>query len=228
MIKASGARDIDAGTDRVDPGRTGIRHDDAGGAENRQAADYAQSCVEGLRRKRLAARNGKFDFGVGSAPSDQGSLGNGVGDHTARHRIDRRFAWRDWKSGERDRADTHSGAKDDAATERAEPHGRADECAMRYVGIVAGVLDHAGGRRVVIDARHGERKTRPLAARQRHLDRVGKFAGHERGESRLRRRGGASAGGPAPAQGALLFGHAVFFSPVIVTRHYERARLSLL
>ena len=37
-----------------------------------------------------------------------------------------------------------------------------------------------------------------------------------------------AAGGPAPAQGALLFRHPVFFSPVIATRHYERARLSLL
>ncbi len=232
MTKAGGARDIDAGTDRVDPGRAGIRHDDAGGTENRQAADNAEPCIEGLRRERFAARNGKFDLGVGSAPSDCGNLSDGVGDHAARHWIDCRLAWRNWKSRERHRADALTGPKNNAAAGRAEPHSRTDERAVRHVGIVAGVLDHAGGRRLVIHAGHGEGKARSLAAgqrhRQRHLDRVGKFAGHERGKSRLRRRGGASAGGPTPAQGALLFRHPVFFSPVIATRHYEQTRLSLL
>ena len=40
--EAGRARHVDAAMDRVDPGRAGIRHDDAGGAEDRQAADDAE------------------------------------------------------------------------------------------------------------------------------------------------------------------------------------------
>ena len=42
VVEARGAGDVDAAMDRVDPGRAGIGHDDAGGAEDRQAADDAE------------------------------------------------------------------------------------------------------------------------------------------------------------------------------------------
>ena len=58
-----------------------------------------------------------------------------------------------------------------------------------------------------------QRKARPLAARQRHFDRIGKFAGDKRGKCRLRRRRGAGAGGPASAQWAFLPLHAA--SPLV-------------
>ena len=62
---AGGARDIDAAMDRMDPGRAGIRHDDPGGAEDRQAADNAEPAVERLGGERCAAGNGDLDLGVG-------------------------------------------------------------------------------------------------------------------------------------------------------------------
>ena len=52
--KSGGARHVDALMDRGDPGRARIRHHDAGGAEDRQAADDAEPRVERLRRKPLA------------------------------------------------------------------------------------------------------------------------------------------------------------------------------
>ena len=80
----------------MDPGRTGIGHDDAGGAEDRQAADDAETAVERLRRKRFAAGNGNLDLDVnldaGGAAGRGGDLGDGVVDHAARHRIDGRLA----------------------------------------------------------------------------------------------------------------------------------------
>ena len=117
------------------------------------------------------------------------------------------------QAGARDRADAFAGAKCHASPGGADTNGGADQRAVGHVGIVAGVLDHAGRRRAFVLARHGERKARPLAARQCHLDRIGKLAGDERGEGRLRRRRGAGAGGPAPAQGRDLLGHSAPFAP---------------
>ena len=72
----------------MDPGRARIGHDDAGGAEDRQAADDAEPAVERLRRERFAAGNGDLDLGVGGAAGRGGDFGDGVADHAARHRID--------------------------------------------------------------------------------------------------------------------------------------------
>ena len=55
MRKPGGARDVDAPIDTVDPGGAGIRHDDPGGAEDRQPADDAEPRVERLARDRLPA-----------------------------------------------------------------------------------------------------------------------------------------------------------------------------
>ena len=218
--ETGGARDIDAAVNRVDPRRARIRHDDPGGAEDRQPADDAEPSVESFCRQRFAAGNGDLDLGVGGASGRGGDFGDGITDHAPRYRIDGGLARRDRKAGPRHRADALARAKGHAVARRAGAHRREDERAMRHVGIVAGVLDHAGGSGIFVLSRQGEREAWALAARQRHLDRVGKFAGYERRKRRLRRRSGAGAGGPSPAQRALLPLHASPFSAARSDRHH--------
>ena len=66
--EARGARDVDAAIDRMDPGRAGIRHDDPGGAEDRQSADNAETAVE-VFAARLAAGEGNFDSASAARPA---------------------------------------------------------------------------------------------------------------------------------------------------------------
>ena len=75
---------------------------------------------------------------------------------------------------------------------------------MRHVWIVAGILDHAGGRRPVALTIDGKREGGALAAWKRDLYGVGELAGRERGEGSLGRCRGAGAGGPAAAERACL------------------------
>ncbi len=213
MRQTGGARHIDAAMDRMDPGRARIRHDDPGGAEDRQAADNAEPSVERLGRERLAAGNGDLDLGVPCSAGRAGDFGDGIAHHLPRHRIDGGFAGRNGKARPGDRADALAGAKRHAGAGRAEPHRGDDQRAVRDVRIVAGVFDHAGGRAPLIHACQRQRKAGPLAARQGHVDRIGKFAGDQRRERRLRRRRGAGAGGPSAAQWPFLPLHGSSFSP---------------
>ena len=75
---------------------------------------------------------------------------------------------------------------------------------MRHVWIVAGILDHAGGRRPVALPVDGEREGDTLAAWKRDLHGVWKFAGQKRGEGCLGSGRSTSAGGPAAAERACL------------------------
>ena len=61
MGAAARARDVDAAMDRMDPGRAGIGHDDAGRAEDRQAADDAEPAVGGALGDLLAAGDRDLD-----------------------------------------------------------------------------------------------------------------------------------------------------------------------
>ena len=97
------------------------------------------------------------------------------------------------------------GAKGDAAARRAGAHGGEDQRAVGHVGIVAGILDDAGGRGVCVPPRQPPARSRALAARQRHLDRIGKVAGHAAPEkAALAAAVAQAAGGPAAAQRAIL------------------------
>ena len=78
--------------DRVDPGRAGIRHDDAGGAEDRQAADDAETTVQRPLGDLFAAGDRQFDDRVAGAAVQRGDLGDRGPDHLARDRIDRWLA----------------------------------------------------------------------------------------------------------------------------------------
>ena len=64
MGHAGGARDVDAAMDRVDPGRAGIGDHDAGGAEDREAADDAEPAVGGAPRQDLAAGDRDRDLEI--------------------------------------------------------------------------------------------------------------------------------------------------------------------
>ena len=61
VVASTGARDIDAAVDRVDPGRARIGDDDSGRAEDRQAAEDAKPSVGGALGDLLTAGNGDFD-----------------------------------------------------------------------------------------------------------------------------------------------------------------------
>ena len=109
--EARGAGDIDAAMDRMDPGRAGIGHDDAGGAEDRQSADDAEPPVEGLGGQRLAAGNGDLDLDIAGIAVRGGDLGNGLAQHLARHGVDGGLARRNGKAGPRHRAHALAGAE---------------------------------------------------------------------------------------------------------------------
>ena len=116
MRKARGAGDVDAAMDRMDPGRAGIGHDDAGGAEDRQSADDAEPPVEGLGGQRLAAGNGDLDLDVAGIAVGGRNLGNGIAQHLARHGVDGGLARRNGKARPRHRAHAFAGTEADAAS----------------------------------------------------------------------------------------------------------------
>ena len=89
---AARARDVDAAHDRVDPGRARIGHDDAGRAEDRQAADDAEAPVGGALGDLLAAGDRDFDNGVDAGAVPLRYFREIGADHRARRRIDGRLA----------------------------------------------------------------------------------------------------------------------------------------
>ncbi len=223
-----GARHVDAAMDRGDPGRAGIRHHDAGGAEDRQAAHDAQTPVEGLarrvprrrelrsrpRHRRLCARAATSSMAPRIMRRGTGLMAGSPGGIA--------------RPGTRDRADARTGPEGDAAAGRAGPHGRHDQGAVGDVRIVARILDDPGAGRAGIAAAERQRKGDTLPARQGHLDRIGKFAGQQRRKRRLGGRRGAGPGGPAPAQRAIRRGrldcHGVAYSPWRRERHDRGSR----
>ncbi len=159
----------------------------------------------------------------------RGDFGDGRAHHLPRHRIDGGLARRERKAGPRDRADAFAGAEDDAAPDRAAPHRGEDQRAVRHVGVVAGVLHHARRRGAIAACRGGEGEGGTAAARQGHLDRIGKGARQQRRVGRLGGCRGAGAGGPAAAEGACVSCHAPRYRAprALVTaggRRHDRAR----
>ena len=223
VLQAAGARDIDAAVDRMNPRRARIGNDDAGGAEDRQAADNAEAPVQRLLRERRAVRNGDLHLDVARVAVRGGDLGDRRADHLARHGIDGGLAGRDGKAGPRHRAHALARAERDAAPGRAGPYRREDQRAVGHVGIVARVLDHAGRRHAVAARRGGEGEGRPLAARQRDLDRIGERPGEQRGIGRLGSGRGASPGRPAPAERAGGLVHAFRYRTPRAARHGRSA-----
>ncbi len=208
VVQADGAGDVYAAMDAVDPGGAGKRNDDAGGAEDRQAADDAEARVQRALRQGLAIGDGDFHDQVGIVVP--GRLGQGGADHLAWDGVDGGFARRDRQAGPCDRADAGTGAEQDAGAGRAAPEGGADQGAVRYVRVVAGVLHHACGRAAGSQAGFRQREGGVAAARQGDLDGIGERAAVERHAGGLGRRGGAGARGPATAKRTLIL-HGIFY-----------------
>ena len=141
---AARARDVDAAVDRMDPGRARIGHDDAGRAEDREAADDAEAPVGGALGDLLAAGDRDLDNRVDADAEPRRDLLEIGVDHRARRRIDRRLADGERQAGPRHRADAFAGLEAQARARRREAHGRHDQRAMGDVRIVARVLDDAG------------------------------------------------------------------------------------
>ncbi len=66
--------------------------DDAGGAEDRQAALDAEPRVPGLVGQRLAAGNGDLDLDIARGVMRAGEVFHHRSHHLPRHRVDRRLA----------------------------------------------------------------------------------------------------------------------------------------
>ena len=157
-------------------------------------------------------------------PTASGDFGDGVADHAPRHRIDRRLAGWNGKTGPRHHADAFAGAKRYAGPGSARAHRRHDQRPMSDVGIVAGILDHPGRCGISFLPRQRQHEAWTFAARQRHLDGVWELPGEQSGKRRLCRRRGTGAGGPTPAQWPFLPLHAPTFSPGYRHRHHRSAR----
>ncbi len=181
------------------PGRGGERPHDAGRAEDRDAAEYAQPGVGGLARHPLAAGHGNGD--AHAARAEVRDLGHRLNDHRARGGGDRGLAHVDAETWFGDDADAVAGLEEHAGF-RVPPHRRREVRAMGDVRVVAGVLDHDGCclPGIVHTGRNGEPD--PPAARERDLDGVlGRVIG-QGSRGGLGGSRGAGARGPAGAQRA--------------------------
>ena len=179
------------------PGRGGERPDDAGGAEDRDAADDAEPGVGGLARHPLAVRY-RDDHGDALGAQVDG-LADGLGDHRAGHRVDGRAAQLEPEARLGDHAHAHAAVQLEARL-AAPAHGGGQPRAVGHVGIVAGVLDHHRHRLALAERALVDGETDPLAGRQADLHGVEHLAGVQRGGGRLGRGGRAGPGGPAGAQ----------------------------
>src|SRR5205085_2853342 len=104
--------DVDAAPDAVDPGRTGVGHHDAGGSEDRDAAQDAQPGIPGVLGDLLAAGDRDLDDQVGDGAA--GELGDGRGHQLPGHRVDGGLADGQRQAGLGDRPDAGSGQKADS------------------------------------------------------------------------------------------------------------------
>ena len=155
MANPGGAGHVDALMDRGDPGRAGIGHDDAGGAEDRQAAENAEPRVQRLRRQLFAAGDRDFDLDIACR----------AGAARATSAIASRIIWRGTGLMAGSPGGTGRPGKVTVPTpgpalkltplpRAAFAHRGEHKRAMRHVRIVAGVLDHAGARHAVLQAMH--------------------------------------------------------------------------
>ena len=201
MRNGAGARHVDPAMNAIDPGGTGIGHDDAGRPQHRQAADNAEPSVERMLRHLLAAGNGNLDQRVSLDAKLPRRLGEVFPHHRARDRIDRGFADGERQTGPRHDADALPPPEGYAGARRIARDPGENGRAMRHVGIVARVLDDAGLGEIGAQFELTQREGDALAGGQRDFDRIGRRPAMQRDESRPRRRRGAGASRPTPAQG---------------------------
>ena len=230
------ARHVDAAMDRVDPGGAAVGHHHAGGAEDGKPADDAQPTVEGLRRQRLAARNGDGDRHVRRPLRLARDLLDHLPHHLPRHRVDCRLARRDRQPCARHRPNAFTGMEGDPGPRRIPAHRCPHKAAMRDVGVVAGILDdcRCGGAGLQASLRQGEAGRAPT--RQADGHRIGETPAGQRTEGSLHRRRGARTRGPAAPQRRHHARHSALpargrahraldmWNPRIMTGLYQQAR----
>src|ERR1700752_3852232 len=91
MADARGAGDIDAAMNGLDPGGAGIRHDNAGRAEDGQAAHNAKPGIERALGDFFAARNRDLDDDIARGTEDARNLIDRGLDLSAGPRVDGRL-----------------------------------------------------------------------------------------------------------------------------------------
>ena len=85
-------RHVDPAMDRMDPGRTGIRHDDAGGPQNRQTTNNPQPAIEGFFGELFTTGNRHGNFKISLRATVRRYFADRIGHHLAGHRVNRRLA----------------------------------------------------------------------------------------------------------------------------------------
>src|SRR6202012_3862835 len=86
--ESEGAGDVDAFVDGGDPGGAGVGDDDAGGAEDGEAAEDSQTGIHGLLGDLFAVGDGDFDDDVAPGGEALCDFGDGVAHHGSRHGVD--------------------------------------------------------------------------------------------------------------------------------------------
>ncbi len=160
---------------------------DARGAQNGYAADDAEAWVPCFLCDFFAAGNRYGDDEIGGEAVFSAYCLTYFCHHAAWNRVDRRLAG-DGEPLARDRADAFARAKDDAGAGRGGIDRRDDGCAMRYIRVVARILDDARHGIAFAQSLIGKLEIGYFALGQNNAHRIGKFAGDKR-------RQGSSLGG---------------------------------
>ena len=206
--------------DRMDPRRTGIGYDNAGGAKDGKPADDAKPRVPGFFGESHAVFNGNRHLDILSAPVRPARFGNIVDNHPARRRIDGWFTDLKRKTGQRHRADAVARPECYTAAGCGKPHNNLDQRAMGDIGVIAGILDDRRPRLTVLKRRSSQVKAGAFTLGKNNLDGIWKPPCHQPAIGRPRRRRRTGAGGPAEFKPAVFawrnikcFGHGRFVIP---------------
>src|SRR5258708_940803 len=181
------------------------RPHDAGGAENRQAAENAEARVHRFQCECFAAFDADRHFEAAGVSMFRRELGQMFGHHLAWYWIDRWFADGQREAGARHRPDAWSRTEYHTRF-GAQPHAGEYDRAVRHVGIVACVFYRACFRAVGGQAAEHQWHRHMLALRQHDLRDLADDTHKQQTRGRERRRGGATAGRVAATQRRGSFG----------------------
>ena len=200
MGDAGGPRHIDAAMDRRDPSCAGKRDHNAGRSQNGKAADNAEPTIQRAKCQLLSAGDSDFNDHIARAAGLEGGLFNCDPHHIARHGIDRGLARRHHQTRTGYRSNALARFELNTGTNRPEPNGRDNPRTMRHIRIIARILDHGRAGEAVAEFSCGNSKSRTRTVGQQNIDRIRKFAGHQRRIGRARCSGRAGTSGPAALQ----------------------------
>ena len=139
---AVGLGHVDALMDRSNVRGARERAHDAAGAQNRQAAQNSQSRIHGFQCQRFAVADVDGYFKPPGVIAITCQLQQVIGDHFARHRVDRRFSHGQYQTGPGDGAYALASHEDDARGGD-QTHLRVQQRAMGHVRVVARVFQGA-------------------------------------------------------------------------------------